>query len=74
MAYTPSNIIAFASTRETSNEVALAIFEIAAEGDEARLWANPSDAEKQAVVTRAWELAIGDEDTLHWGNEKLVRS
>ena len=73
MVYAPTNIKAFASTRETSDEIALAIFEIAKEGDEARMWAEPTAEESTAVVFRAWELADAEETTLHWGNETLRR-
>jgi hypothetical protein len=58
--HTPSNIREFASTRETSNVIALAIFELASEGDEIK-----------AVEARAWELADEDEDTLTWGVETV---
>ena len=71
MAYVPSNIRAFASTRETSNEIALAIFEIAEEGEEARMWESPTEAEAAAVMAKAW--ALTDEDELHWGVETLRR-
>ena len=71
--YAPANIKTFASTRETSIEVALAIFEIAKEGDEARMWTEPSADERAAVEARAWEIADADEDTLHWGCETLHR-
>jgi hypothetical protein len=72
MSYVPTNIRQFASTRETSDEVALAIFELAAEGDEARMWTDPTSAELKAVVQRSFELAP-DEDELHWGCETFHR-
>ena len=74
MTYAPTNIREFASTRETSIEIALAIFEIADEGDEARMWTEPSDDQKAAVTARAWEIADAAEDVLHWGNETLRRT
>ena len=67
MTYTPANIRQFASTRETSDEVALAIFEIAVEGDEDRMWAAPTPAEITAVCSRAWDLEKDDQKTLNWG-------
>lgn len=67
--YAPANIKAFASTRETSDEIALAIFEIAEDGDEARMWESPTEAEVAAIMSRAWVLADEGTDTLHWGNE-----
>ena len=74
MTYAPTNIRQFASTHETSVEIALAIFELAAEGDEERMWADPSEVEMKAVAARAWEIADADEETLNWGNETLKRS
>jgi hypothetical protein len=72
MTYTPTNIKQFASCRETSDEIALAIFELAADGDEDRMWQSPSEDEISAVVARAWELAEGD--TLTWGCETIKRT
>ena len=71
-AYAPANIRQFAGTRETSNEIALAIFEIAEDGDEARMWAEPTQTEMAAVTKRAFELAP-DENELHWGVETVRR-
>lgn len=68
MTYVPfASIRQFASTRETSDEIALAIFEIAAEGDENRMWEDPTEAETEAVIARASELAPSDKETLNWG-------
>lgn len=69
----PTNIAQFASIRETSNEVAVAIFEIGIGGDEHRLWADPTEQEQVAVTKRAFELAANDENELHWGCETLRR-
>ena len=71
--YVPTNIRQFASTRETSDAIALAIFEIANEGDEARLWTSPSAAEEANVLERAWTLADAETDVLHWGNQRFAR-
>jgi hypothetical protein len=68
-----NNIKTFASTRETDYVIALAIFEIAAEDDEARMWESPTEEEAAAVIARAWELADADVDVLHWGNERHYR-
>lgn len=73
MAYIPRNIREFASTRETSDAVALAIFEIARDGDEDRLWSDPTDNEFEEVLAHAWTLADVDQDVLHWGNNHLQR-
>lgn len=73
MVYAPANIREFASTRETSVEIAKAIFEIAPEGDESRMWTEPTDAERDAVIAKAWTFADSDEATLHWGNETVRR-
>ena len=73
MAYIPRNVKEFASTHETSDEIALAIYEIAAEGDEERMWADPSETEMADVVAYAWKLADADTDTLHWGATSISR-
>jgi len=72
--YLPANIRAFASTRETSDEIALAIFELASEGDEPRMWQDPTEAEIRAVAIRAWELCRDTKNTLYWGCETFHRA
>jgi hypothetical protein len=72
MTYVPTSIREFASTRETSDVVALAIFQIAPEGDEARMWSDPTDAERDAIIRRAFELAP-EETELDWGIMQLIR-
>lgn len=69
----PQNVRTFASTRETSWPIALAIFEIADEGDENRVWQAPTIQEEAAVIARAWELADTDEEVLRWGMSKIER-
>ncbi len=73
MVYAPQNIEQFASMRETSKEIALAIFELANEGDEDRMWEDPTEEEIESVEKRAWKIADLDEDTLHWGCNKIRR-
>jgi len=74
MTYAPMNIREFASKRETSIEIALAIFETADGGDEDRMWGEPTTEEQAAVLRRAWELVgDADEDVLNWGNERCER-
>lgn len=70
---TSQTIRDFADKRETSIEVAQAIFDIAAAGDEHRMWESPTQAEIAAVEARAWELAADDEDALVWGVETIRR-
>jgi phage-related protein len=72
----PQNIRTFASTHETSDAVALAIFEFAAnlDGDAERLWREPTTAEQEGVIARAWQLAEPETTVLHWGNERFYRS
>lgn len=65
MTYAPAYIQEFADTRETSIEIALAIFELAADGDEQRMWEAPSDEETNQVMARAWELADPDDTDLN---------
>ena len=69
MVYDSSIIREFASTRKTSEEIALAIFEIAKKDDEARMWESPSEEEIELVVSRAWLIADIDTTVLHWGDE-----
>jgi hypothetical protein len=73
MTYIPRNIREFASTRETSDEIALAIFEISAEGDEQRMWAEPTEDEMASVEAQAWKLADAETDVLHWGVTSISR-
>jgi len=37
------------------------------------MWQDPTEAEQAAVIKRAWELAP-EEDVLHWGVERILRS
>jgi hypothetical protein len=76
MIFLPQNIRAFASTREISDAVALAIFEFAAnlDGDPERLLREPTTAEQEGVIARAWQLADPETTALHWGNETFYRS
>jgi YccJ-like protein len=67
MVRVPTNIKTFASNRETSGEIAMAIFEVASEGDEERMWKDPTGEELQKVVALAWELADHNTNRLHWG-------
>ena len=73
MVYVAPNIEAFARSRETADEIVMAIFEIADEGDEARLWEDPTPEELDQVAARAWQLADADEQTLCWGSFTLHR-
>ena len=63
----------FASTRETSDEVAEAILRLAGGWhiDVAiRIWANPTQAEENSVLKMAWLLADDDVTELHWGGSR----
>lgn len=71
MTYAPTNIKYFASTHETSVEIALAIFETAEEGDEERLWQEPTDEEMLSIMELAWTKTDGD--GLSWGCETFHR-
>ena len=73
MTYAPTNIRQFASTHETSIEIALAIFEIADEGDENRMWEDPTSDEMTAVTARAWQIADKGDDVLYWGIVRVRR-
>ena len=71
--YAPTNIRQFASTHETAVEIALAIFETAREGDEERVWEEPTDEEIYEVMTKAWAMAAPDTEVLDWGVTRFVR-
>lgn len=69
---------AWVEYRYTSPEIVCAIFERSHDlADAERLWASPTEAERDAIVTRARKLhepAIDpDWPFLHWG-DALVRS
>jgi hypothetical protein len=65
----------WAEERETSDEIAMAIFLTAVRLDDVqRLWENPSPEEVARVVKRAWELADPEEGALYWGTEIFMRS
>ena len=70
---TAMNIKTFASTHETSIEIARAIFDLAEEGCEEQVWAEPDSVEQQAVLALAWSFADAETDVLHWGNETYTR-
>jgi hypothetical protein len=58
----------FADSRETSDEVAQAIFNRTSDDAEVqRIWAEPTPDELAAVMIEAWRLADPEEDTLFWG-------
>ena len=71
-AYVPHNK-QFSSMHETSSVVVEAIFELATEGDEERLWLQPTIEEVEAVLARAWALADPDDEVLHWGVESYYK-
>lgn len=72
--HAPEHIQRFADSTNSSIEIAVAIYEIAQDGDEVRMWEDPTAEELAEVTARAWELADDDEDVLHWGVEKLRRA
>ena len=64
----------FANTRETSNEIAQAILEVATdEGHAAEIREVPAPKEMEQVIARAWELADGETTSLYWGQEEITR-
>lgn len=71
---TTAQIQDFAANRETCDEIAQAILEIAANDDDAQcIWEDPTAMKMADVINRAWELVSDDEDTLYWGEEKITR-
>ena len=74
MSTTSSFIREWAQSRETSDEVARAIFELSNDGQETqRLWESPSAEEQKRIIKRAWEIAEPDEGALYWGTEVYTR-
>lgn len=78
--YLPQNMRGFSSTHETSDEIVMAIFELAAqddpsdiEGSADHIWTDPSDEQTKIVMERAWHLAHPEEDRLHWGITTMHR-
>jgi hypothetical protein len=69
----PTKVRKFADVHATDLEVAVAIFHIASKGEETRVWADPTDAERKAVVQLAFELARPNQNELWWGVEHLTR-
>lgn len=67
-----NEIRSFADSRETSYEIAQALFDLFPE-NAARIWEEPTDTQRAAVVSAAWKLADSDEDCLTWGCEKFRR-
>jgi hypothetical protein len=59
MVCVPLNIKEFCSTRETSHEIGLAIFQLADKGDEVRMWSDPTDDEEDKIIERAWKRRRG---------------
>ncbi|MCP1202224.1 YccJ family protein [Acetobacter oryzoeni] len=72
MTHFSNEIRSFADSRETSYEIAQAIFDLFP-GNEENVWEEPSDAQRTAIVSAAWEMADADEDSLIWGCEKFSR-
>lgn len=67
-----NDVKTFADSRETSYEIAQAIFDLFP-GNEAQIWEEPTDTQRAAVVSAAWKLADSDDDCLLWGCEKFRR-
>lgn len=72
MQHFSNEIRSFADSRETSYEIAQAIFDLFP-GQEKSIWEEPTDEQRNAVVSAAWGMADADEDSLVWGCEKLTR-
>ena len=63
----------WAQVRETSLEIAEAIFELASGDDDAeRIWSDPSTSEISAVEALAWALADDDCTALNWGCTRIL--
>lgn len=73
MTHFSDEIRAFADSRETSYEIAQAIFDLFP-GQEENVWAEPTDVQRDDVVAMAWEMADAETDSLIWGCEKFSRN
>lgn len=73
MTHFSNEIRAFADSRETSYEIAQAIFDLFP-GQEENVWAEPTDVQRDDVVSMAWKMADADTDSLIWGCEKFSRN
>jgi hypothetical protein len=72
--YVEQGLEQWASSRNTSYEIALAIHEIW-KSDKKRdaVWQDCKKSEEAAILKRAWELA-GDDDELYWGSHTIRKS
>lgn len=73
MTHFSDEIRAFADSRETSYEIAQAIFDLFP-GQEENVWAEPTDVQRDDVVAMAWEMADAETDSLIWGCKKFSRN
>ena len=73
MTHFSNEIRAFADSRETSYEIAQAIFDLFP-GQEENVWAEPTDEQRRAVISAAWGMTDAEEDALIWGCEKFSRN
>jgi hypothetical protein len=65
----------WASSHETSYEIAMAIDEICrSEKKMERVWQEPTPSEDRRIIRRAWELADPEQVVLYWGESKIHRS
>lgn len=72
MTYSPNHIRAFAASRETSYEIAQAIFDLFP-GKESTTWDSPTAKQRKAVISAAWKMAEIAKETLFWGDEEISR-
>ena len=63
----------WAVERETSDEVAQAIFEISEGVLAQQVWESPTPEQATRIIKRAWEIASPDEGALFWGTEVYTR-
>ena len=72
MTHFSNEIRSFADSRGTSYEIAQAIFDLFP-GNEENVWEDPTDVQRDTVVSAAWKTANTDEFTLIWGCERFSR-
>jgi hypothetical protein len=67
-----NNMNEWAASRETSNEIARAIFNYRkTERGRQRVWENPTEREIKMISSKAWKNADENETKLFWGSKTL---
>jgi hypothetical protein len=72
--YVNQDLEQWASSRNTSYEIAVAIHELfKSDSKRSAVWEDCKKSEETNILKRAWELA-GDDDKLFWGTNTISKS